>query len=150
MELVCRIVRNTSKENYCSEVCVVCDSWRNVEKTARDTRHCIVNVTRAHHKCVSIDTYQGNKIIHNQHVRWQILRNYCLRESPAWTMKKNVNFAPWGIRQRGIHKLRHTLRGVEGVDEVWHCVTRGGGILKFVTSHFKNSFTRINQIVINI
>ena len=26
-----------------------------------------------------------------------------------------------------IHKLRHTLREWEGVDEVRHCVTRGGG-----------------------
>ena len=41
----------------------------------------------------------------------------------------------------GIHKLRHTLRGAEGVDEVRHCVTRWGGILNFVTSHFKNSIT---------
>ena len=26
----------------------------------------------------------------------------------------------------GIHKVRHTLGGAQGIDEVRHCVTRGG------------------------
>ena len=46
----------------------------------------------------------------------------------------------------GIHKLRHTLRGAEEVDEVLHCVTRGGGVLNFVTSHFKNSIKAILHV----
>ena len=46
----------------------------------------------------------------------------------------------------GIHKLRHTLRGAEGVDEMWHYVTWGEGILNFVTSHLENSIKAILNV----
>ena len=53
-----------------------------------------------------------------------------------------------GFRLGVIHKLRLTLRGgAEGVDQVWHCVTRGGGgILNFVKSHFKNIMKAILHV----
>ena len=37
-----------------------------------------------------------------------------------------MSMEPWAALG-GIHNLRHTLRGAEGVDEVWNCVTRGEG-----------------------
>ena len=40
----------------------------------------------------------------------------------------------------GIHKLRHTLRGAEGVDEVWHCVTREGRDPKFCDITFQKQY----------
>ena len=47
-----------------------------------------------------------------------------------------------------IHKLRHTLRGAEGVDEVWHCVTRGDPKYYDITFQklYEGNITRINQI----
>ena len=41
-----------------------------------------------------------------------------------------------------IHKLRHTLRGGGGRRSVTLC-DKGGGILNFVTLHFKNSIKAI-------
>ena len=49
----------------------------------------------------------------------------------------------------GIHKLRYTLREAEGVDEVWHCGTRGVWILNFVTSHFKSSINAILHVLVS-
>ena len=44
-----------------------------------------------------------------------------------------------------IHKLRHTLRGGRGRRSMTLC-GKGGGILNFVTSHFKNSIKAILHI----
>ena len=43
------------------------------------------------------------------------------------------------------HKLRHTLRGGGSRRSVTLC-DKGGGILNFVTSHFKNSIKAILQV----
>ena len=45
----------------------------------------------------------------------------------------------------GIHKLRHTLGGGGGRRSVTLC-EKGGGILNFVTSHFKNSIKAILHV----
>ena len=45
---------------------------------------------------------------------------------------------------RAIHKLRHTLRGGGGRRSV--TLSGKGGILNFVTSHFKNSIKAILHV----
>ena len=45
-----------------------------------------------------------------------------------------------------IHKLRHTLRGGGGRRSVTLFDKEGGGILNYVTSHFKNSIKAILHV----
>ena len=63
--------------------------------------------------------------IYNQPLR----RNMCHPLNGQTDHKRSVNLLG------GIHKLRHTLREGRGSTKF----DKGGGILNFVTSHFKNS-----------